>query len=38
MARPVHLHVNCRVKRDKNRQTQITSAASERNYRGGKLL
>jgi len=38
MARPVHLHVNCRVKRDKNRHTQITSADKPQNYRGGDLL
>lgn len=38
MARPVNLHVNCRVKRDKNRQTQITSAQQHQTYRGGKLL
>lgn len=38
MARPVHLHVNCRVKRDKNRNAQITSADQVQTYRGGKLL
>lgn len=38
MARPVHLHVNCRVKRDKNRHTQITSAEVLKKYRGGNLL
>jgi len=38
MARPVQLHVNCRVKRDKNRQTQIISIDPARPYQSGKLL
>lgn len=38
MARPVQLHVNCRVKRDKNRQTQIISIDPARTYQSGKLL
>jgi len=38
MARLVHLHVNCRVKRDKNRHTEIASADKARHYRGGSLL
>jgi transposase InsO family protein len=36
MAHPVDLHVNCRVKRDKNRNTQIKEDSSTR-YTGGKL-
>jgi len=36
MAHPVDLHVNCRVKRDKNRNTQIKEEPS-RHYTGGKL-
>ncbi len=38
MARPVHLHVNSRVRRDKNRQAQITPADQTHTYRGGNLL
>ena len=37
MAHPVDLHVNCRVKRDRNRNAEITPSA-ERCYKGGKLL
>lgn len=36
--RPVDLHVNCRVKRDKNRNTQINIDAHKNKYRGGSLL
>jgi transposase InsO family protein len=36
--RPVDLHVNCRVKRDKNRNTQINIDADKNKYRGGSLL
>jgi putative transposase len=36
MAHPVDLHVNCRVKRDKNLNTDIKTELSP--YRGGKLL
>jgi hypothetical protein len=36
--RPVNLHVNCRVKRDKNRNTQINIDADQNKYRGGSLL
>jgi transposase InsO family protein len=35
---PVDLHVNCRVKRDKNRNTQININADKNKYRGGRLL
>lgn len=38
MARLVHLHVNCRVKRDKNHHAQIISQEPVLTYRGGKLL
>jgi putative transposase len=38
MARPVDLHVNCRVKRDKNRNPELTPAMSPAHYKGGKLL
>jgi transposase InsO family protein len=38
MAHSVHLHVNCRVKRDKNRHTQITPGNPQHTYRGGNLL
>jgi hypothetical protein len=38
IARLVDIHVNCRVKRDKNRNTQITPATSPARYQGGKLL
>jgi len=38
MARPVQLHVNCRVKRDKNHHTQIVSADTVQHYRGGNLF
>ncbi len=37
-ARPVQLHVNCRVKRDKNSHTQIVSSAPIQAYRGGNLF
>jgi transposase InsO family protein len=37
MVRSVDLHVNCRVKRDKNNNPQIESDNSKK-YRGGKLL
>jgi putative transposase len=36
--RPVDLHVNCRVKRDKNRNTEINIDADINKYRGGSLL
>ncbi|MEA3428417.1 MAG: DDE-type integrase/transposase/recombinase [Thermodesulfobacteriota bacterium] len=35
--RPVNLHVNCRVKRDKNNNPQIHVNDHTKNYRGGKL-
>lgn len=38
MARQVDLHVNCRVKRDKNRNPELTPAMSPAHYKGGKLL
>lgn len=34
--RPVDVHVNCRVKRDKNNNAEL--ASDESRYRGGKLL
>jgi hypothetical protein len=37
MAQPVDLHVNCRVKRDKNRNAQIQPDPSPNPYTGGKL-
>lgn len=33
---PVDLHVNCRVKRDRNKNTELESAAKT-DYRGGGL-
>ncbi len=38
MIRPVDLHVNCRVKRDKNNNPQIQGAENLTKYQGGKLL
>ena len=38
MARLVDLAVNCRVKRDKNRNPEITPASFPTHYQGGKLL
>jgi putative transposase len=38
MIRQVNLHVNCRVKRDKNNNPQIQSAEQLAKYQGGKLL
>jgi len=38
MARAVQLHVNCRVKRDKNHHTQLVSADPVQHYRGGNLF
>ncbi len=38
MIRQVNLHVNCRVKRDKNNNPQIQSAEQLTKYQGGKLL
>jgi transposase InsO family protein len=38
IARLVDIHVNCRVKRDKNRNAQITPATTPARYQGGKLL
>jgi transposase InsO family protein len=38
IARLVDIYVNCRVKRDKNRNAQITPATSPARYQGGKLL
>jgi hypothetical protein len=37
LIRPIDLHVNCRVKRDKNNNPQIESNNSTK-YQGGKLL
>jgi len=36
--RPVDLHVNCRVKRDKNRNTKISIDTGNKRYQGGSLL
>jgi transposase InsO family protein len=38
MIRQVNLHVNCRVKRDKNNNPQIQGAENLTKYQGGKLL
>ena len=38
MARPVDLHVNCRVKRDRNRNAEIRSGSRNVYYKSGKLL
>jgi len=38
IVRPVNLHVNCRVKRDKNRNAQIDLNPDPSTYRGGRLL
>ena len=35
MIRPVDIHVNCRVKRDKNKNTELKSTKSD--YKGGGL-
>jgi transposase InsO family protein len=37
MIRPVDLHVNCRVKRDKNNNPQIDIDRQQTGYQGGKL-
>ncbi len=37
MIRPVNLHVNCRVKRDKNNNPQMDVNTQKTNYQGGKL-
>ncbi len=36
--RPVNLHVNCRVKRDRNRNAEIHLNPDPSKYRGGRLL
>lgn len=36
--RPVDLQVNCRVKRDRNRNTEINTDSRTAGYRGGSLL
>ena len=35
--RPVDLHVNCTVKRDKNRNPQVSAASEPERYKGGSL-
>lgn len=35
--RPVDLHVNCTVKRDKNRSPQVSAASESERYKGGSL-
>jgi hypothetical protein len=35
---PVDVHINCRVKRDKNHNAQIDTDNSGSQYQGGKLL
>lgn len=35
--RPVDLHVNCSVKRDKNRNPQLSAASDPERYKGGSL-
>jgi transposase InsO family protein len=37
MIRPVDLHVNCRVKRDKNNNPQMQTEHQKQSYQGGKL-
>ena len=37
MIRPVDLHVNCRVKRDKNNNPQMNTEPQKQSYQGGKL-
>jgi len=37
MIRPVDLHVNCRVKRDKNNNPQMQAETQKASYQGGKL-
>ena len=37
MIRPVDLHVNCRVKRDKNNNPQMQTETQKASYQGGKL-
>jgi hypothetical protein len=37
MIRPVDLHVNCRVKRDKNNNPQMQTQPQKAGYQGGKL-
>jgi hypothetical protein len=37
MIRPVDLHVNCRVKRDKNNNPQMQTQPQKQSYQGGKL-
>ena len=37
MIRPVNLHVNCRIKRDKNNNPQIDIEPQKISYKGGKL-
>jgi hypothetical protein len=37
MIRPVDLHVNCRVKRDKNNNPQMQTQLKKQSYQGGKL-
>jgi hypothetical protein len=34
---PVDVHVNCRVKRNRNRATEIATATEKPAYRGGAL-
>jgi len=38
MAVPVDLHVNCKVRRDKNNELESQSAGKRSDYRGGKLF
>ena len=38
MAVPVNLYVNCRVKRDKNRNTQMDITTDKPPYKGGDLF
>jgi len=38
MIRPIDLHVNCKVKRDKNNNPQLQNAEPLTTYQGGKLL
>jgi putative transposase len=37
LAHPVDLHVNCRIKRDKNRNAQMSPSGTQPRYQGGSL-
>jgi len=37
MLTPLNIHVNCRVKRDKNNNPELISTDQEQTYKGGSL-